>query len=65
MSEPSGPATPSRAPLSDAIKALYPFAPYVVVLAALWAAVDGADAAAWQPLLLAGAVLIDPKGVRQ
>lgn len=50
----------SRASAAEAIRALYPFAPYVVVLSALGAAIAGADSQAWLPLLVAGAALIKP-----
>lgn len=57
MSE-AGPGAGS--PIGDAIRAFYPYLPYVVVLSALWAAVSGAEREAWLPLLVAGAALIKP-----
>lgn len=48
-------------PTAEIIRALYPLAPYILVAWALGSAALDAPQAAWLPILVAGAVLIDPK----
>lgn len=68
MSEPAQPGENPRALMlsclaiiPQTIQALYPLAPFALVAYALGSAANGAPENAWLPLLVGGAVLIDPK----